>query len=203
MIRQWYIFPVKFPQSAAYLFAFQGTYHNIMKNSLFFLKGIRYMFPYQHHCNLNDVTILICRLLQSSKYAHETWKLANTGGGKWRTLPKKGSGKLTFRVQDTASCLLICISQLAWVEICWYYGTGYCDKMASGGMVLIKYLLFFFNFIFWVSVMNLLVSWLCSWITKVLYFTLFCIYFIFASATCGLLVALYLDKLEKHHAFHF
>lgn len=72
MIRQWYIFPVKFPQSAAYLFAFQGTYHNIMKNSLFFLKGIRYMFPYQHHCNLNDVTILICRLLQSSKYAHET-----------------------------------------------------------------------------------------------------------------------------------
>ena len=31
------------------------------------------------------------------------------------------------------------------------------DKMASGGMVLIKYLLFFFNFIFWVSIIR--VSW--------------------------------------------
>ena len=62
---------------------------------------------------------------------------------------------------------------LSW-SLLLYQGTEYCDKMASGGMVLVKYLLFFFNFIFWVSGMNLLVSWLCSWI-EVLYFTLFCI----------------------------
>ena len=50
--------------------------------------------------------------------------------------------------------LCICISQVVkfYVSKLWSSEAKEKVKMASGGMVLIKYLLFFFNFIFWVSI---------------------------------------------------
>ena len=55
--------------------------------------------------------------------------------------------------------LCICISQVVkfYVSKLWSSEAKEKVKMASGGMVLIKYLLFFFNFIFWVSIF--LVTW--------------------------------------------
>lgn len=57
-------------------------------------------------------------------------------------------------------------------------------KMAAGGMILIKYLLFFFNLIFWVSRSYFFVSWACNSGDKKLYFELR-INFPSTSAACG------------------
>ena len=69
-------------------------------------------------------------------------------------------------------------------------------------MVLIKYLLFFFNLIFWVSRIYLARFMTVILDDKVVLYTgLLCINFMFASVTCGLAVALYRDKLFVNQAF--
>lgn len=69
-------------------------------------------------------------------------------------MPKWAQAVITIIRTYLRYLLCICISQVVkfYVSIFWSSEAKEKVKMASGGMVLIKYLLFFFNFIFWVSI---------------------------------------------------
>lgn len=123
--------------------------HNIINNPVLYFIQI---FPLQRQIELfKSLTYSVVSI-----YSHEIWPTANHITGKWRSGSKNGFYKnLSYSVYSytLASRLFIYIAtafEWFWVEFVAVWAEKH-GKMASGGMVCIKYLLFLFNFIFWVS----------------------------------------------------
>lgn len=126
------------------LASFYFLWHVIFREdfSYLWMTSQNYFIPYE-----------IC---QYSQQLSRDFQAANQVTGKWRAVLKWFLVQLAYSgIRSTPACAFAFASGSR--SILLLSKASKKLKMASGGMVLIKYLLFFFNFIFWVSMIFL--SW--------------------------------------------